>query len=68
MGRKSGKRAAPKVAPSGDKRAVKRRAKEISEAEWAGAAVRKAVTAVEAINAAMMVTMAAATAASAGSN
>jgi enolase len=42
--------AVPKVVPSDDRRAVKRRAKEIAEGEWAGVAVRKAV---EAVNAAV---------------
>jgi hypothetical protein len=40
--------AAPKVIPSDDRRGVKRRAKEIADGEWAGAAVRKAVQAVTA--------------------
>ncbi|WP_072810648.1 GOLPH3/VPS74 family protein [Rhodococcus zopfii] len=43
--------AAPKIFPDADKRAVKRRAEEIAEGEWAGAAVRRAV---EAVNAAMI--------------
>jgi hypothetical protein len=42
--------AVSKVVPSDDRRAVKRRAKEIAEGEWAGVAVRKAV---EAVNAAV---------------
>lgn len=42
--------AVSKVVPSDDRRAVKRRAKEIAEGEWAGGAVRKAV---EAVNAAV---------------
>lgn len=44
--------ATPKVFSDGDRRAVNKRAKEIAEGEWAGAAVRKAV---EAVNAAVMV-------------
>jgi hypothetical protein len=42
--------AVSKVVPSDDRRAVKRRAKEIAEGEWAGVAVGKAV---EAVNAAV---------------
>jgi hypothetical protein len=42
--------AVSKVVPSGDRRTVKRRAKEVAEGEWAGVAVRKAV---EAVNAAV---------------
>jgi hypothetical protein len=53
--------AASKVVPSDDRRAVKRRAKEIAEGEWAGVAVRRAI---EAINAA--VTAAVVVAASSG--
>lgn len=44
--------AVPKIVPDVDKRQVRKRAKEISEGEWAGKAVRKAV---EAVNAAVMV-------------
>lgn len=43
--------AAPKIFPDADRRAVKKRAKEIADGEWAGAAVRQAV---EAVNAAMI--------------
>ncbi len=43
--------AAPKVFPDADKRAVKKRAKEIAQGEWAARAVRDAVASV---NAAMM--------------
>lgn len=43
--------AASKVFPDADKRAVNKRAKEIAEGEWAGAAVRQAV---EAVNTAMI--------------
>lgn len=44
--------AAPKVIADGDRRAIKKRAKEIADGEWAGAAVRRTV---EAVNAAIMV-------------
>ncbi|PSL02198.1 Golgi phosphoprotein 3 GPP34 [Haloactinopolyspora alba] len=40
--------AVPKFVPSDDKRATKRRAKEIAEGQWAGHAVRKAVQEVQA--------------------
>lgn len=55
-----------KVVPSDDKRATKRRAKEISESAWAGEAVRKAV---QEVNAAVVtaVAVAAATGAAGGS-
>jgi hypothetical protein len=49
--------AVPKVVPSDDRRAVKRRAKEIAEGEWAGVAVRKAVEAVNAAVATAVVAM-----------
>ncbi|MCD5421509.1 GPP34 family phosphoprotein [Rhodococcus pyridinivorans] len=48
--------AAPKVFPDADKRAVKKRAKEIAQGEWAAEAVRDAVASV---NAAMMAAVAA---------
>jgi hypothetical protein len=44
--------AAPKLFPDADRRAVKKRAKEIAEGDWAGKAVRKSV---EAVNAAIIV-------------
>lgn len=44
--------AAPKLFPDADKKAMKTRVKEISEGQWAGTAVRKAV---DAVNAAIMV-------------
>ncbi|MFC7448156.1 GOLPH3/VPS74 family protein [Rhodococcus daqingensis] len=44
--------AAAKVVTDGDRRAIKKRAKEIAEGEWAGAAVRRTV---EAVNAAIIV-------------
>lgn len=44
--------AGAKVVAAADRRAVKRRAREIAEGEWAGAAVRKAV---DAVNAAVVV-------------
>jgi hypothetical protein len=53
--------AASKVVPSDDRRAVKRRAREVAGGEWAGGAVRKAI---EAVNAA--VTAAVVVAASSG--
>ncbi|WP_369370884.1 GPP34 family phosphoprotein [Promicromonospora sp. Populi] len=54
-----------KVFPEQDRRALKRRAKEIAASEWAGAAVKRAI---DEVNAAMVaVTVAAAGAASSGS-
>ncbi|KXX60571.1 GOLPH3/VPS74 family protein [Rhodococcus sp. LB1] len=44
--------AAPKLFPDADRRAVKKRAREIAEGDWAGKAVRKSV---EAVNAAIVV-------------
>ncbi|MFG1783509.1 GPP34 family phosphoprotein [Rhodococcus oryzae] len=44
--------AAAKVVTDGDRRAIKKRAKEIADGEWAGAAVRRTV---EAVNAAIVV-------------
>ncbi|MBA8958897.1 hypothetical protein JOJ86_002188 [Rhodococcus percolatus] len=44
--------AAPKLFPDADRRAVKKRAREIAEGDWAGKAVR---TSVEAVNAAIVV-------------
>lgn len=44
--------AAPKVFPDADRKAIRKRAKEIAEGEWAGEAVR---TAVDAINTAVFV-------------
>ncbi|MBF6175980.1 GOLPH3/VPS74 family protein [Nocardia blacklockiae] len=55
----------PKLFPDADKRALKRRAKEISESEWGGPAVRKAVQEVQAVTVAVIV--ATTTAANAGS-
>ncbi|QNG17703.1 GPP34 family phosphoprotein [Rhodococcus triatomae] len=43
---------APKLFPNADKRAMKKRAKEIAEGDWAGKAVRKAV---DAVNTAIMI-------------
>ncbi|MQA85296.1 MAG: GPP34 family phosphoprotein [Streptosporangiales bacterium] len=54
-----------KLFPDADRGAIKRRAKEVSEGEWAGAAVRKAV---ESVNAAVAGAVAAATAAGAASS
>lgn len=54
-----------KVVPSDDRRALKRRAKEISEGAWAAEAVRKAV---EEVNAAVVVAVVAASTAAAGSS
>ena len=47
--------AAAKVVPSADRRAVKRRAKELARGEWAGAALRQAVDAVNGAVAASIV-------------
>lgn len=55
----------PKLFPDADKRALKRRGKEISESEWGGPAVRKAVQEVQAVTVAVIV--ATTTATSAGS-
>jgi hypothetical protein len=54
----------PKIVDSPDRRAVKRRAKEVAEGAWAADAVRRAV---EAVNAATVATIAATTAATSGS-
>jgi len=53
--------AAAKVVPSADRRAVKRRAKELARGEWAGAAVRQAVDAVNGAVAASIVAVTVAT-------
>jgi hypothetical protein len=54
-----------KVFPEQDRRALRRRAKEISESEWSGAAVKRAI---DDVNAVMVATMVATTgAATAGS-
>ncbi|RDI42011.1 GOLPH3/VPS74 family protein [Nocardia mexicana] len=50
----------PKLFPDADKRAVKRRGKAISESNWGGAAVRKAVQEVHAVTAAVIASTAAA--------
>lgn len=55
---------AAKVIAAEDRRAVKRRAKEIADGEWAGAAVKKAV---DSVNAALMVAVVAATSAAGSS-
>ena len=54
----------PKIVESSDKRAVKRRAKEIAQGAWAADAVRRAI---EAVNAATVAMIAATSAASSGS-
>ncbi|WP_280267137.1 GOLPH3/VPS74 family protein [Nocardia wallacei] len=46
----------PKLFPDTDKRAVKRRGKTISEGNWGGAAVRKAVQEVQAVTVAVITT------------
>lgn len=53
-----------KVVPDQDRRALKRRAKEISESEWSGAAVKRAIDEVNAAMAAVMVATTSAAAAS----
>lgn len=45
----------PKLFPGADKRAVRRRGKAISESEWGGPAVRKAVREVQAVTVAVLV-------------
>lgn len=54
-----------KILPGQDRRALKRRAKEIAESEWAGAAVKRAI---DDVNAAMVAATVAATSAGAASS
>jgi hypothetical protein len=56
--------AVPKVVPTDDKRALVRRAREVADGDWAGAAVRKAV---DAVHAAVMAAVVAASSAAASS-
>lgn len=51
----------PKLFPDTDKRALKRRGKEISDSEWGGPAVRKAVQEVQAVTVAVIVATTSAT-------
>ena len=55
--------AVPKVFPEADKKAIRKRAKEIADREWAAKAVRDAV---ESVQAAIMASIVAANAASSG--